>query len=69
MENQDKLENWIDCCHTIRVLHKAGIQNMQQLSTLSDQGILALRGIGPVIAGDLRKKIDEWMMIHKEKPI
>ena len=69
MENQDKLENWIDCCHTIRVLHKAGIQDMQQLSALSDQGILALRGVGPVIAGDLRKKIDEWMMTHKEKPI
>ena len=69
MENQDKLENWIDCCHTIRVLHKAGIQDMQQLSALSDQGILALRGVEPVISEDLQKKIDEWMMIHKEKPI
>ncbi len=69
MENQDKLENWIDCCHTIRVLHKAGIQDMQQLSAISDQEILALRGVGPVIAGDLQKKNDEWMMIHKEKPI
>lgn len=65
MENQDKLENWIDCCHTIRVLHKANIQDMRQLSNLSDQEILALRGVGRVIAGDLRKKIDEWMTIHK----
>ena len=27
MENQDKLENWIDCCHTIRVLHNLDSRN------------------------------------------
>lgn len=60
MEKQDRIEQWIDCCHTIKVLHNAGIETMTQLSEMSSEQILQLRGIGRVIAGDLQKKIEAY---------
>ena len=53
-------EKWISCCHTVRVLRKAGIESMEQLSRLSDEEILRIRGIGPVIHRDLVKIITAW---------
>ena len=55
------IEKRIDCCHTIRVLKKAGITTMEKLSGFSKEELLQLRGIGPVIAGDLEQKIAEWL--------
>ena len=60
MEKQDRIEQWIDCCHTIKVLHNAGIETMTQLSEMSSEQILQLRGIGRVIAGDLQKKLEAY---------
>ncbi len=55
-----KLEDWITCCHSVKVLKSAGIDSIEQLSLLSYEELLKLRGIGPVIAGDLQKRIEEW---------
>ena len=60
MEKQDRIEQWIDCCHKIKVLHNAGIETMTQLSEMSSEQILQLRGIGRVIAGDLQKKLEAY---------
>ncbi|MBR3503633.1 MAG: hypothetical protein IKO07_05205 [Clostridia bacterium] len=55
-----KIEDWLDCQHTVRVLGKAGITEMEELAKLSRGDLLKLRGIGPVIAGDVEKRIEEW---------
>ena len=60
MEKQDRIEQWIDCCHTVKVLHNAGIETMAQLNGMSDKQILKIRGIGRVIAGDLQKVLESY---------
>lgn len=69
MKNQDRIEQWIDCCHTIKVLHNAGIDTMAQLNEMSHKQILQLRGIGRVIAGDLQQKLEAYRetMNNKEE--
>ena len=69
MKNQDRIEQWIDCCHTIKVLHNAGIDTMAQLNEMSYRQILQLRGIGRVIAGDLQQKLEAYRetMNNKEE--
>lgn len=69
MKNQDRIEQWIDCCHTIKVLHNAGIDTMAQLNEMSHKQILQLRGIGRVIAGDLPQKLEAYRetMNNKEE--
>ena len=57
---ETEIESRITCCHTVRVLKKAGITTMEQLSGYSEEELLQLRGIGPVIAGDLKRIISEW---------
>lgn len=67
-----KIEERLTCPHTIRVLHKAGIETMEALAGLSREDLLKLRGIGPVIAGDLEKQIEEWKARaggDNEKPV
>ena len=32
MEKQDRIEQWIDCCHTIKVLHKAGFKDIEVIT-------------------------------------
>jgi hypothetical protein len=34
---------------------------MEQLNRLSDDQVCQIRGIGPVIAGDLQRIMTEWM--------
>ena len=60
MERHDRIEQWIDCCHTIKVLQNAGIETMAQLNEMSGEQILRLRGIGPVIAGDLQQRLESY---------
>ena len=55
-----RLEDWITCCHSVKVLKNAGIETVEQLSRLSYEELLKIRGIGPVIAGDLLKRMMEW---------
>ena len=50
----------VSCPHTLRVLDKAGITTMEQLAALSREDLLALRGVGPVIADALEKAVAEW---------
>ena len=68
-----KLEDWITCCHSLKVLKRAGIDSIEQLSLLSYEELLKIRGIGPVIAGDLQKRIEEWKKkkdyIHGLRPL
>ena len=52
------IDEVIDCPHTIRVLHKAGIDTMKDL--LSYHELIQIRGIGKVIASDLARVISEW---------
>ena len=55
-----KREDWITCRHSVKVLKNAGIETVEQLSRLSHEELLKIRGIGPAIAGDLMKRIMEW---------
>ena len=55
-----KLEDCIPCCHSVKVLKSAGIETVEQLSQLSYEELLKIRGVGPVIAGDLQKCINQW---------
>ena len=59
-----KLEDWITCCHSVKVLKRAGVDTIEQLSQLSLEELLKIRGIGPVIAEDLQKRIEEWKKNH-----
>ena len=61
MEDSNRLENWIDCCHTIKVLKNAGIKDMKKLSMFSYEDLLNLRGVGPVIASDLQEVKEKWL--------
>ena len=56
----DSIENWITCCHTRKVLKRAGIETMEQLDKMTEDQIRQLKGVGPVISGDLRKIVTEW---------
>lgn len=55
-----KLEELITCCHPVKALKNAGIETVEQLSRLSYEELLTIRGVGPVIAGDLQKRMTEW---------
>ena len=55
-----RLEDWIACRHSVKVLKNAGIETVEQLSRLSYEELLKIRGVGPVIAGDLLKRMMEW---------
>ena len=37
-----------------------GIETMEQLSEMTNEQLIALRGIGRVIVGGLRNAISEW---------
>lgn len=52
-----ELETQISCRHTLRVLRANGVTSLEQLCRLSREDLLAMRGIGSVIAGDLEKVI------------
>lgn len=52
-----KLRDLLDCDHTLRCLEKAGVTTLEELVTYSYQELLALRGVGKVIAGDLFSQI------------
>ena len=54
------IEDVLGCCHTVRVLHKAGVNTMKELTQMSYDDLMALKGIGKVIAGDVTAKIEEW---------
>ena len=50
-----ELDAFISCPHTKRCLLKAGVTTIAQLMSLSEAELLSIRGIGPVIAGDIRQ--------------
>ena len=54
------LEAFISCRHTLKALDAAGIHSMEQLRGTTRERLLALRGIGPVIADDLMKAAAGW---------
>ena len=56
----------VSCPHTLRVLEKAGITTMEQLAAFSREDLLALRGVGPVIADALEKAVAEWREGQKQ---
>ena len=51
------IEDVLDCSHTVRVLHKAGVYTMEELATMTYDDLLQLRGIGKVIATDVTEQI------------
>ena len=55
-----KIEERIQCCHTVRCLHAAGIETMEQLSAFSMTDLLDIRGIGKVISADLMEEIKKY---------
>ena len=48
-----KIEELLDCSHTVRCLKKANIETVEQLRKLSEKDLLAIRGVGKVIARDV----------------
>ena len=60
IDSKDSIENWITCCHTRKVLKRAGIDTMEQLDKMTEDQIRQLKGVGPVISGDLEKIVTEW---------
>ena len=60
MEERKEMEEWITCGHSLRCLIRGGIHSMEKLSTLSYEDLIAMRGIGPVIAGDLMRVAEQW---------
>ena len=61
-----KIEERIQCCHTVRCLHAAGIETMEQLSALSMTDLLYIRGIGKVISADLLEVIKKYRLEIQE---
>ena len=57
-----RIEEKIHCCHTVKCLHAAGIETMEQLTALSMEELLKIRGIGKVIAADLMETIKKYNM-------
>ena len=60
MDVATPIEEVLDCSHTVRVLHKAGVDTMEELSRMTYDDLMALKGIGKVIATDVTAKIKEW---------
>ena len=63
------IKRCVDCPHTQRVLQKAGINDMESLAAMTYEDLLKLRGVGPVIAGDLMKRVEEWRQSHAEQTV
>jgi len=61
-----RIEEKIHCCHTVKCLHAAGIETMEQLITLSAEELLRIRGIGKVIAADLMEAIKKYRLEMQE---
>ena len=62
------IEERIDCPHTLRVLHRARIATMEELAALTKEDLLALRGVGKVIASSLGAVVEEWKSGQERKP-
>ena len=61
-----KIKERIQCYHTVRCLHAAGIETMEQLSALSMTDLLDIRGIGKVISADLLEVIKKYRLEIQE---
>ena len=55
-----KVEEMIDCPHTVRCLNRAGIETMEQLSACTVEDLLQIRGVGKVIANDVYRAIQAY---------
>ena len=65
-----KLEQMINCPHTVRCLNRAGIETMEQLSACTVDDLLQIRGVGRVIANDVYRAIAAWkenIAVHETK--
>ena len=62
-----KIEEMIDCPHTVRCLNKAGIETMEQLIQYSRDDLLQIRGIGQVIADSVSHVIAAYMQSGEPK--
>ena len=50
----------IECTHTVRSLERAGIFTMRRLAQLSRAELMAIRGIGKVIADETERAVTKW---------
>ena len=55
-----ELRELLDCDHTLRCLEKAGVTTLEQLVCCTYADLLAMRGVGKVIAGDLFARITDY---------
>ena len=58
-QEQRLIEDVLSCNHTVRVLKKAGIHTVEQLEKMTDEELLKIRGVGKVIAHDVRMRLEE----------
>lgn len=54
-----ELDQILSCSHTKRCLLKAGVTTPDQLRSLSRDDLLQIRGIGPTIADDIIRQLEE----------
>ena len=59
-----KIEELLTCDHTVRCLKKANIETVEQLKKLSEKDLLAIRGVGKVIAHDVLAAL-ESVKLHR----
>ena len=62
------IEERITCRHTLKVLHASGISTMEQLSAMSKDDLLKIRGVGKVIAADLASIMEQEEERHRGLP-
>lgn len=62
-----KIEEMIDCPHTVRCLNKADIETMEQLIQYSRDDLLQIRGIGQVIADSVSHVIAAYVKSGESK--
>ena len=61
-----ELSQRIACRHTARVLERNGITTLEELGRQTKEDLLRLRGVGPVIARDLERVIEDWKQENRE---
>ena len=60
------IEEVLDCSHTVRSLHNAGIFTMEELAGKTYEDLLRIRGIGKVIASGLVEETRLWLMKEQQ---
>ncbi len=62
-----ELDRILSCSHTKRCLLKAGVTTGDQLLSLSRDDLLKIRGIGQVIADDVIRQREAYLLLRSSR--